>query len=199
MDSSSSLSFDAISDGIDFSTAPFAEPTEITGPLAATLWVSTTAVDCDLFLTVLLLDPAGTPVSFVGAVDPHAPVSQGWLRLSHRSVDAAASRPFRPVHTHLDADPVTPGEVRVEIWPTSIVVPAGWRISLRVGGQDFADRRLPVVMMSNFKNQMTGVGPFLHDDPVDRSASTFGGTTTLYLGGDTPSRLLVPRSARVVT
>jgi len=193
--SSSSLNFDGISDGIDFTTAPFPEPMEITGPLAATLWVSTAAVDCDLFLTVLLLNPAGTPVSFVGAVDPHAPLSQGWLRLSHRSLDAAASRPFRPVHTHLDADPVTPGEVyevRVEIWPTSIVVPAGWRISLRVGGQDFADRTLPVVMMSNFKNQMTGSGPFLHDHPVDRSASTFSGTTTLHLGGDTPSRLLVP-------
>lgn len=38
--------------------------------------------------------------------------------------------------------------------------------------------------LSNFKNELTGCGPFLHDDPADRPAEIFGGTTTLRLGPD---------------
>jgi hypothetical protein len=33
------------------------------------------------------------------------------------------------------------------------------------------------------KNEFTGNGPFLHDDPRDRPLDIFGGKTTLHLGG----------------
>jgi hypothetical protein len=33
------------------------------------------------------------------------------------------------------------------------------------------------------KNEFTGNGPFLHDDPRDRPPDIFGGKTTLHLGG----------------
>ena len=35
--------------------------------------------------------------------------------------------------------------------------------------------------LSNFKNELMGCGPFLHDDPRDRPRSVFGGRTTLHI------------------
>ena len=77
----SELGFDAMGEEVVLETAPFAAETEITGPLAATLRVSTSAQDCDLFLTLHVIDPGGQRLSFLGAIDPHTPMTQGWLRL----------------------------------------------------------------------------------------------------------------------
>jgi hypothetical protein len=46
--------------------------------------------------------------------------------------------------------------------------------------------------LSNFKNELLGCGPFLHNDPRDRPASIFGGTTTLHLGGSHQAFVLLP-------
>ncbi len=46
--------------------------------------------------------------------------------------------------------------------------------------------------MSNFKNQMTGCGPFLHDDPEDRPEGTFAGTVTLHAGAEGGCLLRLP-------
>ena len=65
---------------------------------------------------------------FQGAIDPHTPIAQGWLRASHRKLDRELTQPYRPYHTHDEKQPLKPGEVvelDIEIWPTSIVVPAG--------------------------------------------------------------------------
>ncbi|HTW16655.1 MAG TPA: CocE/NonD family hydrolase [Nocardioides sp.] len=190
-----SLAYDAMSAGVAFRTEPFAEEVELTGPVAAELRVSTTAADADLFLTLRAIDPDGNHRSFVGAVDPHIPATQGWLRLSHRELDPERSTPYRPVHTHVAAaevEPGTPYDVQVELWPTSLVLPAGSRLELLVGGRDYADTSLPPITMSNFKNQMTGCGPFLHDDPEDRPEGTFAGTVTLHAGAEGGCLLRLP-------
>src|SRR5262249_28650047 len=36
--------------------------------------------------------------------------------------------------------------------------------------------------LSNMKNEFTGNGPFLHDDPRDRPMAIYGGETTIHLG-----------------
>jgi hypothetical protein len=46
--------------------------------------------------------------------------------------------------------------------------------------------------LSNFKNEMRGSGPFLHDDVRDRPPEIFGGTTTIYTSPAQPSYLLLP-------
>lgn len=49
-------------------------------------------------------------------------------------------RTYRPYHTHDEKQPLRPGEVvelDVEIWPTSIVVPPGYRIGLTVRCKDY--------------------------------------------------------------
>jgi hypothetical protein len=46
--------------------------------------------------------------------------------------------------------------------------------------------------MSNFKNELRGCGPFLHDDPVDRPTALFAGRTTLMSSQESPAYLLLP-------
>jgi predicted acyl esterase len=190
-----SASFDALGDGLTFVSAPMPQETEITGPLAARVWVSSTTTDADLFLVLRVFTADLREVTFAGAIDPHTPVAQGWLRASHRELDPALSREWRPYHTHRAEQKATPGvpvQLDIELWPTSIVVPAGCRIALSVRGRDYLYAEKTGLKLSNFKNELRGCGPFLHDDPRDRPAREFAGRTTLHIGPDHPAWLLLP-------
>ena len=46
--------------------------------------------------------------------------------------------------------------------------------------------------LSNFKNELTGCGPFLHDDPRDRPKALFDGVTTLHFGPAKAPYVLLP-------
>ncbi len=109
---------------------------------------------------------------FQGALDPHTPLAQGWLRVSHRKLDKKLTLPYRPYHTHDEEQKLKKGEVvecDVEVWPTCIVVPAGYRLALSVRGKDYV---YPGGAGGGLKTlgNFTGVGPFKHDDPRDRPA-----------------------------
>ncbi|HET7846594.1 MAG TPA: CocE/NonD family hydrolase [Acidimicrobiia bacterium] len=190
------VEYDATGSGVTFLREPFDAETEITGPLALKLFVSSATEDADIFAVVRVFDPEGEEVTFQGAIDPHTPIAQGWLRASHRRLDPELSLPYRPYHTHHQAEPLTPGEVYeldVEIWPTSIVVPAGYRLGLTVRGNDYVfEGDLGDASLTTFKNRLTGCGPFLHDDPQDRPADIFGSPVRIHTGPGAPSRLLAP-------
>jgi predicted acyl esterase len=88
-----------------------------------------------------------------------------------------------------------PGEVYaldIEIWPTCIFVPRGYRIALSIRGKDYEYGGASGGKLSNFKNELTGCGPFLHDDPQDRPAEVFGGVTTLHFGRTMANHILLP-------
>ncbi len=181
------LSFEADGDGVNFISQPLSRETEITGPIGAKLYVSSSTTDADLFLTFRAFNHEGEEVVFQGANETRAPLSQGWLRASHRKIDRAFSKPYRPYHPHdeiLRVEPWTEYELEVELWPTCIVLPKGYRIALTVGGQDFA--------RSESKEQHKGSGPFLHNDPDDRGSPAFHGTTKIHTGTENPSFLLLP-------
>jgi predicted acyl esterase len=190
----SEVEFEALSDGLTFTIPPIEEEVEITGPISAKLFVSSSTVDADLFLVVRVFDHDDREVVFQGALDPNTPVAQGWLRASHRKLDTTLSEKWRPYHTHDEAQPLQPGEpyeLDIEIWPTCIVVPAGCRISLTVRGKDY-EHPGGGARLASFVNEMTGCGPFLHNDRRDRPPDTFGGTTRIYTGGDRASYVLLP-------
>jgi uncharacterized protein len=190
---SSSISYEPFGPGVTLMTAPFTEATEITGPIAAKLFMSSSSEDVDLFLVLNLYDPDGLEVLFEGATEPKHPLSQGWLRASHREIDPARTLPYRPAHPHAKAVPLVPGEtyeLDVEIWPTCVVVPVGYRIGLSVLGHDYDHGRegLPTA----YGVEMRGSGVNVHDDPVARSADVYGQPVTLHSGGDHESYLLLP-------
>jgi predicted acyl esterase len=188
-------SFAAMGDGLTFLTAPMPADTEITGPIALKLFVSSSTKDADIFAILRVFSPDLKEVVFQGAIDPHTPVAQGWLRTSHRRLDKRLSTPYRPYHTHDKKQPLKRGEaveLDVEIWPTSIVVPQGFRVGISIRGKDYEYGGASGGRLSNFKNELKGCGPFLHDDPLDRPAEIFGGVTSLQFGRGHAPYLLLP-------
>jgi predicted acyl esterase len=188
------LAYDMMGEGVTFSMPPMERDTEITGPSALKLFISSSTSDADIFAVLRVYDPAGKEVLFQGALDPKTPVGQGWLRASQRKLDAQRSLPYRPYHTHDEKQPLKSGEIYaldVEIWPTCIVVPAGYRVVLTIRGKDY-EHDGAAATLSNMKNPMRGCGPFVHDDPTDRPLEVFGGKVTLHVGPQHPAHVLLP-------
>ena len=172
------LTYDATGDGLTFRTPPLEHETEITGPMAAHLVVSSSTTDADLFLVVRVFDLQDNEVTFQGALDPNTPIAQGWLRASHRRLDPDKSLPYRPYHLHDRVEPLTPGEryaVEVEIIPSCIVVPPGHRIALTVRGKDYEYQGEIGEFARTFHYASKGVGPFTHSE-------VHPGQVSLHLG-----------------
>ncbi len=188
------VSYQAPGRGVEFLSAPMEVETEFTGPVALALWIRASTLDVDLFVTLRAYDPAGNEVLFRGATDPAVPIAQGWLRASHRKTDPARSKPWQPYRSHTEVEWLQPGQdyrVEVEIWPTSIVLPAGYRLAVRVDAEDFA--------RENASGPRKGSGPFLHTDPQDRDISRLAGENTILTGSHYDSHLVlpfIPRQAR---
>ncbi len=184
-------------DGLTFTSAPFTEETEFTGPIGVRLWVGSSTADMDIFAAVRLIDPQGRDVAFMGNSDPNVPLGLGYLRVSHRAVDPARSTEYAPFHPHLTSEPMTPGQlypVDVEFTePTSIVIPKGYRLVLTIQGKDFGYRpganivRAKDYDLPNSNNS----GLFFAAHP-NRNATLYGGTDTLATGGEHASYLLLP-------
>jgi len=190
-----SVTYAGMSEGVTFLSEPLEQETEMTGPIAAKLWVSSASEDADLFLVVRAFTPDLKEVTFQGALDPHTPIAQGWLRCSHRKLDAKLTLPYRPYHAHDEEQKLTPGEVYevdVEVWPTCIVLPKGYRLALSVRGTDYVYPGEPGPGVETLGKVWTGVGPFTHDDPRDRPPAVFGCDVTLHAGPDRQAYVLLP-------
>jgi predicted acyl esterase len=189
-----SIEYEAMGNGLTF-RLPVAKQTEITGPMAAKLFISSCTKDADLFLIVRVFDPEGKEVTFFGSTDPNTPIANGWLRASHRKLDPVRSKPYQPFHPHDKAEPLTPGEIYecdIEIVPSCIVVPAGWQVALTVRGKDYEYDGELNEFAKTFHYGTRGTGGMTHNDPDNRPADVFGGKVKLYAGGEWGSYLLLP-------
>ena len=156
----------------------FKEATDLVGHMALRMWVSADAgEDMDIFVAVQKLDANGDVVPFAYyAQFEDGPVALGWLRVSHRELDEAESRPYMPVLAHRREQKLTAGEivpVDIEIWPSGTHFDAGESIRLVIQGSDIYDYPKPSVYAR-------------HEDL--RNA----GRQNLHMGTDRPSRLLLP-------
>ncbi len=177
-DDQAPVTYDGLSGEAVFESPPLTEPVEITGPSCLRLWVSSTATDADVFVTVDNVAPDGSTVTFEDASGLRGPVTKGWLRASHRELDETASTPWRPIHRHIAAQPLTPGEptlLEVEVMPTSMIFETGHRIRLTVRACDDGEN-----------------SRFLHNDPVDRAPERLAGTVRIHSDPSHPSSWLAP-------
>src|SRR5262245_15229526 len=159
--------------GASFETAPLADAVEVTGPVVLVLWVASTTEDMDVFATLRNIGPDGKDVFEMGQQGQPVPVAKGWLRASHRDLDAKLSTPFRPYHRHATRQWLANGEVvrmDVEIWPTSMVFARGHRIRVDIQPRDGV-----------------GAAPYTH-----YSADYNSGNNIIYTGGSRASYLLLP-------
>jgi putative CocE/NonD family hydrolase len=104
-------------DVLTYTIGPLASPVEISGPIVANLFASTSAADTDFTAKLCQVLPDGRSYN----------IQEGTLRLSGR--DLLGRR-----------QAVTPGEVyelRIGVGQTSIVIPAGSSLRLQVASSNF--------------------------------------------------------------
>ena len=186
----SHVSYAALGPGVTF-YGPVAETEyEVTGRPRLNLSVSTSAADADLFVVLRLFDTGNREVVFRGAQDPYVPLAHGWLRLSMRESALTPSLPL----AHLRKSPVAADEIYlldIELWPTSVVVPEGFRLALSVRGRDYqfteSDQAYGVDV-----EVMNGSGRCVHTDPIDRDMNVLEGTVTIHTGPQLTGMLLLP-------
>ena len=114
---------------LKYVTPPLVENTEVAGPVAVKLYASTTDTEIFWIVSLLEIDPQGN----------ERLLTKGWLRGSHREVDESRSKPWEPVHPHIKAEPLTPGEVYefdISLIATGNLFKAGSRIGLRISSVD---------------------------------------------------------------
>ena len=115
---------EARNDVLVFSTAPFSQDTEVTGPVSLDLYASTSAVDTDFTAKLVDVWPNGYAQN----------LTEGILRLRYR-------------HSQEKPEMATPGEIHhftVDLWATSNVFLAGHRLRLEISSSNFPrfDRNL---------------------------------------------------------
>ena len=118
-----------MSQGLDFVTPPFEEEVEVTGPLALYLTATLDQPEATWFVNIRNRAPDGSTKV----------VTKGWLRASHRKLDAARSTPYKPYHPHDESVPVPVGEpttYAIDIRDTSMAFQKGHRLVLEIRGQD---------------------------------------------------------------
>jgi predicted acyl esterase len=189
------VTYEGLGSGVTFRLPKLDREMEITGPLAAKLFVSSSTRDADLFLILRIFDPAGKELTFMGSTDPNTPIANGWLRASHRRLVPEKTLPYRPYHPHDRVEPLTPGEIYecdVEFVSTCIVVPAGWQVTLTVQGKDYEYDGELSEFAKKFHFATRGTGGMTHNDPDDRPPEIFGGQVTLHAGGGRGAYLLLP-------
>jgi hypothetical protein len=110
-----------------YTTPQLTSDAEFLGPGSADLWVSSTAPDSDVQVTLSEVRPDGQEMY----------VENGWLRLSDRALDQRTSTVLRPNHPYtLSAaqplTPLTPTLARIELLPFDHVFRAGSAIRLSI-------------------------------------------------------------------
>jgi len=162
---------------LEFWSPPMVEITELCGPSVLNLWGSTTDTDLLWFVSLLHQDAQGQ----------ERVLTRGWLRGSQRKLDTSKSKPWQPVHSHDERQPLSPNQIyefNIEIQSIGIELKPGERIGLRIKG---ADNEVPVTI-----NEDIGSGA------ISRPMCSI---VSVHHNDDCPSHLLLPvtRGNRVGT
>ena len=112
--------------GLGYVTAPLAGDTVVAGAGSVDLWISSTAPDTDLEVTISEVRPDGEEIY----------VQSGWLRASERALADTATA-LRPAHTNFEADAadLPAGELtpaRIELFPFAHPFRAGSRLRVTI-------------------------------------------------------------------
>ncbi|GAA0995925.1 CocE/NonD family hydrolase [Acrocarpospora macrocephala] len=176
------VSFEARKGAAVFSTGPLQQDLTFAGPILLRLRLASTTSEADVFASLQAFNADGSEASFEDSTLAPSPVSQGWLRASHRSVDPSRSGFLRPFHDHHRHQPLVPGDaydLEVELWPGSLSLPRGAELRLTISGLDF-------------QSSGEGLANMGHDHPCDRPEPEFAGTHTISTGPDVPAYLALP-------
>lgn len=130
--------------GATYMSAPLERDVHLNGPIAARLWLTTTAADAAVTVRLADVQPDGSVRA----------ITTGWQAASLRATDPSRSRTVRghllqPWHPFTKASllPVAAGEpiaVDVEVFPTNLVLQKGHRIKITIDPADFPHQLPPL-------------------------------------------------------
>lgn len=154
------------------------EDTELTGPMAARLWLEVSgADDVDLFIGVEKWRK-GKFVGFEGSFGyGRDRVSTGWQKASLRALDTGQSQPWLPVPACTNRQPLQPGQVvavDIALGPSATLFRAGEELRLLVAGRPLGSR-----------NPLSGQFPAAYPRPPR-------GRVTLHWSPQRAAHLLIP-------
>jgi uncharacterized protein len=111
---------------VSYTTPPLSKDVDIVGPSSLNLWLSSTATDTDVQVTITEVRPDGQEQY----------VQRGWLRMSYRKLAPGSTATWpRPIYLEADAQPLVPDVptyARIPIYPFEHVFRAGSSIRISV-------------------------------------------------------------------
>ncbi len=159
---------------LTFTSPPLEDDLELAGPLKLVLYAASSNSDTDFIVKVAEQFVQSEDSRREGVQPRSRVVTKGWLRASHRAIDAARSLPNAPWYTHVDPQPIEPGRIyqyEIAVMPTAYLFKKGSRIRLELANGD---------------SQLTEF-VFQHDYTPNKV-----GTDTIYHDAEYPSHLIVP-------
>jgi predicted acyl esterase len=154
-----------------YTTSPMSKDTEITGPIGLHFFAEIDSDDTNWIIRLHDIDLSGRRTM----------LSRGYLKATHRALDALQSKPFRPYHPHTleSLAPVQPGRVYqydIELIPIGHVFKSGHRLELEIMSAELPNDPL---YLESF--------PGGHHLPLSRTVSH-----KIYLDRNHPSHLYLP-------
>ncbi len=125
--------------GSSFLSAPLTDNIDLAGHFGATLWVSSTSFDMDVFVAIRVIDEDDQEVPYaVRALGVQIPLTSGCIKVSQRKLDPARSTAERPWHTHVRGDrlplrsPDEIVEIEVELMAATARLRRGHRVRVDI-------------------------------------------------------------------
>jgi uncharacterized protein len=116
-------------DSVIYLSPPLPENLEVIGPVSLKLFAAIDQDDTNWIVKLQDVAPGGAAAGICG----------GYLKASHRALDAQKSTPFRPHCSDTRIDPVRPGEIyeyNIDLGAASNIFSAGHRIRLSIGSME---------------------------------------------------------------
>lgn len=145
-------------DEVEYASEKFDRPVAVAGPITATLYMSSTAPDTEIFVQLIDEGPDGS----------RSYLQRGMLRASHRAITPGLSDwtnggklMYRPHRPHTNPTPIMPGKVYrylIEIFPVGHVFRPGHRLIVKVHAPPVVDSYYAYVPKRVF-----GINQILHD------------------------------------
>jgi predicted acyl esterase len=142
---------------LEYCSPRLVENTEVIGPIVVNLYASTTDEEVFWFVSLREVDPQGN----------ERVLTRGWLRGSHREIDATRSKPWEPFHPHTRSEPLIPNKIyefNIPIVPTGTLFKAGSMIKLKISCTDDQPKNpLEMIACGNLYRQSPSRITVYHD------------------------------------
>lgn len=157
-----------------FVSPPMERDTQITGPIKLVLHAASTQDDTQFIVKLSDQSDQSTEERAKG-IQPRARIiTKGWLKASHRELDATLSSENAPYYTHSHPTPIEPGKVyryEIAVMPIAYLLKKGDRLRLEIANGD------------------SSVTDTIFTHPYSAQQN---GTDTIFHTPENPSQLILP-------